>query len=60
MVVVDTHVTTLITAVILFQFGTGPIKGFAVSLSMGVAINPVYRAGLHQGRVRLPSTQRIR
>ena len=39
MTVVDTHVTTLITAVILFQFGTGPIKGFAVSLSMGVAIN---------------------
>jgi preprotein translocase subunit SecD len=39
MVVVDTHVTTLITAVILFQFGTGPIKGFAVSLSIGVAIN---------------------
>ncbi|HEX9206549.1 MAG TPA: protein translocase subunit SecD [Candidatus Deferrimicrobiaceae bacterium] len=37
--VVDSHVTTLITAVILFQFGTGPIKGFAVSLSMGVAIN---------------------
>ena len=38
-VVVDTHVTTLITALILFQFGTGPIKGFAVSLSMGVTIN---------------------
>ncbi len=37
--VVDVHVTTLITAVILFQFGTGPIKGFAVSLSLGVAIN---------------------
>jgi len=37
--VVDSHVTTLITALILFQFGTGPIKGFAVSLSMGVAIN---------------------
>jgi preprotein translocase subunit SecD len=37
--VVDSHVTTLITAVILFQFGTGPIKGFAVALSMGVAIN---------------------
>jgi len=37
--VVDSHVTTLITAVILFQFGTGPIKGFAVSLSLGVAIN---------------------
>jgi preprotein translocase subunit SecD len=37
--VVDSHVTTLITALILFQFGTGPIKGFAVTLSMGVAIN---------------------
>jgi preprotein translocase subunit SecD len=37
--VVDSHVTTLITAMILFQFGTGPIKGFAVTLSMGVAIN---------------------
>jgi preprotein translocase subunit SecD len=37
--VVDSHVTTLITAVILFQFGTGPIKGFAVALSMGVSIN---------------------
>jgi preprotein translocase subunit SecD len=37
--VVDSHVTTLITAIILFQFGTGPIKGFAVTLSMGVAIN---------------------
>ena len=37
--VVDSHVTTLITSMILFQFGTGPIKGFAVTLSMGVAIN---------------------
>ncbi len=37
--VVDSHVTTLITAIILFGFGTGPIKGFAVTLSMGVAIN---------------------
>jgi preprotein translocase subunit SecD len=35
----DSHVTTLITAVVLFQFGTGPIKGFAVTLSLGVAIN---------------------
>ena len=35
----DSHVTTFITAVVLFQFGTGPIKGFAVTLSLGVAIN---------------------
>ncbi|HPX62019.1 MAG TPA: protein translocase subunit SecD [Deltaproteobacteria bacterium] len=35
----DSHVTTLITAAVLFQFGTGPVKGFAVSLSLGVIIN---------------------
>ncbi|MDH4099920.1 MAG: protein translocase subunit SecD [Nitrospirota bacterium] len=37
--IIDAHVTTLITAAVLFQFGTGPIKGFAVSLSLGVIIN---------------------
>ncbi|MEW6291177.1 MAG: protein translocase subunit SecD [Thermodesulfobacteriota bacterium] len=37
--VVDSHVTTLITAFALFLFGTGPIKGFAVTLSLGVSIN---------------------
>ncbi len=35
----DSHVTTLITAAVLFHFGSGPIKGFAVTLSLGVAIN---------------------
>ena len=35
----DSHITTLITSAVLFQFGTGPIKGFAVTLSLGVAIN---------------------
>jgi len=37
--ILDSHVTTLITAAVLFQFGSGPIKGFAVTLSLGVAIN---------------------
>ncbi len=37
--IVDSHVTTLITALILFIFGTGPIKGFAVTLSVGIGIN---------------------
>jgi preprotein translocase subunit SecD len=35
----DSHITTLITTFILFLFGTGPIKGFAVTLSIGVIIN---------------------
>jgi SecD/SecF fusion protein len=37
--IVDAHVTTLITAIALFLFGTGPIKGFAVTLSAGIVIN---------------------
>ncbi len=37
--IVDSHVTTLITAVALFLFGTGPIRGFAVTLSVGVILN---------------------
>ncbi|MCK4385349.1 MAG: protein translocase subunit SecD [candidate division Zixibacteria bacterium] len=37
--IVDANITTLITAGVLFQFGTGPIKGFAVALSLGVAIS---------------------
>jgi preprotein translocase subunit SecD len=34
--VIDTHITTLISALFLFQFGTGPIRGFAVTLSVGI------------------------
>lgn len=37
--IVDGHVTTLITALALFLFGTGPIKGFAVTLSLGLLLN---------------------
>lgn len=37
--IIDAHVTTLITAFALFLFGTGPIKGFAVTLSLGVLLN---------------------
>ncbi len=34
--IVDANITTLIAAVVLFQFGTGPIKGFAITLSIGI------------------------
>ncbi len=34
--ILDANITTLITALILFQFGSGPIKGFAVTLSIGI------------------------
>ena len=34
--VIDTHVTVLVSSIILYQFGTGPVKGFAVSLAIGI------------------------
>lgn len=34
--VIDTHVTVVVSGVILYQFGTGPVKGFAVSLMIGI------------------------
>ncbi len=35
----DTHVSTLISAAFLFQFGTGPIRGFAITLTVGLLAN---------------------
>jgi preprotein translocase subunit SecD len=35
--IIDTHLTTIISALFLFQFGTGPIKGFAVTLLIGLS-----------------------
>ena len=37
--ILDANITTLITAVVLFQFGTGPVKGFAVTLSVGILMS---------------------
>jgi preprotein translocase subunit SecD len=37
--IIDTHVTTIVSAIFLFLFGTGPVKGFAVSLSIGLLAN---------------------
>jgi preprotein translocase subunit SecD len=34
--IIDSNVSTVITALFLFQFGTGPVKGFAVTLTMGI------------------------
>jgi len=37
--IIDSNFTTLIAAILLFQFGSGPIKGFAVTLSIGILIS---------------------
>jgi preprotein translocase subunit SecD len=39
--IVDSNVTTVMTALFLFQFGTGPIKGFAVTLTIGILASMV-------------------
>lgn len=37
--IIDTHVTTIVSAMILFLFGTGPVRGFAVTLAFGLLAN---------------------
>ena len=37
--IIDTHVTTIVSSLILFTFGTGPIRGFAVTLTIGLLAN---------------------
>ncbi len=37
--IIDSNLTTLISGIILYQFGTGPVKGFAVTLSIGILAN---------------------
>jgi preprotein translocase subunit SecD len=35
--IIDSHVTSFLTGVILYQFGTGPVQGFAMTLMIGIA-----------------------
>lgn len=37
--IIDTHVTTIISAAILYMYGSGPIRGFAVTLTLGLIVN---------------------
>jgi preprotein translocase SecF subunit len=39
MVILDTHLTTIITALILFSVGTGPVRGFAITLILGLVLS---------------------
>ena len=52
--IVDTHVASLIAAAFLFQFGTGPIRGFATTLIIGLLVERVH------GRVRVAHPVRAR
>jgi preprotein translocase subunit SecD len=37
--IIDTHVTTILSAIVLYQFGSGPVRGFAVTLTIGLFAN---------------------
>ena len=37
--IIDTHVTTIVSAAFLYFFGTGPVRGFAVTLTIGLLAN---------------------
>jgi len=37
--ILDANATTIVAAIVLFQFGTGPVKGFAVTLTIGIAVS---------------------
>ena len=51
--IVDANITTLIAAVVLFNFGTGPIKGFAVTLSIGIITSMFTAIMVTRGLVNL-------
>jgi len=44
--IIDAHVTTLLSALALMWFGTGPIRGFAITLSIGLIINLITAVGI--------------
>src|SRR6185369_8593277 len=49
--IIDTHVTTIISSLFLFVFGTGPIRGFAVTLVIGLLVNlfsAIFRFATHR------------
>ena len=55
----DSNLTTLISSVILVYMGTGSIKGFGVTLTIGVAVQHVHLAGRHAADFRLPPGPRL-
>jgi len=58
--IVDANITTLIAAIVLFQFGSGPVKGFAVTLSVGILASMFTAITVTRGIVALSTAKRGR
>jgi len=58
--IVDANITTLIAAIVLFQFGSGPVKGFAITLSVGILASMFTAITVTRGVVALSTAKRGR
>ncbi len=58
--IVDANITTLIAAIVLFQFGSGPVKGFAVTLSVGILASMFTAITVTRGIVALSTARHSR
>lgn len=58
--IVDANITTLIAAIVLFQFGSGPVKGFAVTLSVGILASMFTAITVTRGIIALSTAKRDR
>jgi len=58
--IVDANITTLIAAIVLFQFGSGPVKGFAVTLSVGILASMFTAITVTRGIIAFSTAKRNR
>ncbi|OIO69220.1 MAG: protein-export membrane protein SecD [Zetaproteobacteria bacterium CG1_02_53_45] len=58
--IVDANITTLIAAIVLFQFGSGPVKGFAITLSVGILASMFTAITVTRAIVALSTAKRSR
>lgn len=58
--IVDANITTLIAAIVLFQFGSGPVKGFAVTLSVGILASMFTAITVTRGIIALSTARHSR
>ena len=58
--IVDANITTLIAAIVLFQFGSGPVKGFAVTLSVGILASMFTAITVTRAIIALSTAKRAR
>jgi len=58
--IIDANITTLIAAIVLFQFGSGPVKGFAVTLSVGILASMFTAITVTRAIIALSTAKRAR